>query len=628
MTRPVLLLDIGAGPLPNTTPVVPVGASWVPAVYTPPATPVPTGFSVTAVLDGVLLVWNAIAGKNPSYVVERAPDNAGAPGAWVPIATRADTRYTVTLPDAASYWFRVKAVVFGRSSAYTAQLKAKPTRRGNYFEQAATPTAESVNDLWRDTVNKVVKRWNGAAWVFYAADTVKKNLIVNPTGQMDYDGWTGWIGSGRQRMTTRQENFGRTFACDFADNTNSYDMGASQEILSLAAATAYTLSLSVYGFHMATGSVHAQVRFYNASNVQVGASVTIEADITNNLQENLWVAMTSPANTVKAAVIIRATGTSGGAGAYFRWWNLKFEQSDYPTPYSDDATPRVNPLDNYLDTSVGGGGRWRLGLRHAGSGHRIGDQRNLVQSLVTAYGSVRTATALTAYSDGRVDVNAHTVRYGASSVSYNAMASAVTGLTQNVTYHIYCIDPGFAGGSPAWLATTDAIALMNGNDGVVVAGKVTIPSSGSSGGGGTGDCVLASMLLPCGRRAGDIHAGDWIWGWNDDPDNPELEALQVESNHLTWEPCTRIRTRSAAVAASDSTPMTLRDGTIVWIPQMLHHNALVRDRAANALRWEPVLDCAPIGMQLVAHIRVRQRTYFAGEEADFTVATHNPTVKP
>jgi TolA-binding protein len=125
----------------------------------------------------------------------------------------------------------------------------------------------------------------------------------------------------------------------------------------------------------------------------------------------------------------------------------------------------------------------RLGLRVAGSGHRIGDQRNLPQSIATAYGSVRSTDALTADSSGNVSVNAHSARYGSVSVSYAAVTNAVTGLTVNTTYVIYCHDAGYAGGTRTWYAAADPDAAMQQGDDVVVAGQIKIPAAGTANGG-------------------------------------------------------------------------------------------------------------------------------------------------
>ena len=187
MSRPVLLLTIGADALPNTTPVIPVSATWVPAIYVPPAVPVPGAFAAVAIVDGVLLSWTAVPGASP-YVVERAPDVAGVPGAWIEIGRPADLSYTATVANGTKYWWRVKAVVFSRASAFTAAIAETPvTVAGNgvnllpdeysTLESTTLPAyLVSNGSITRDAVDKIV----AAAHVFTA--TALDNYVYFGTG--------------------------------------------------------------------------------------------------------------------------------------------------------------------------------------------------------------------------------------------------------------------------------------------------------------------------------------------------------------------------------------------------------------------------------------------------------------
>lgn len=355
---------------------------------------------------------------------------------------------------------------------------------------------------------------------------------------------------------------------------------------------------------------------------------------------------TAPSNAAFARVLLRKSDTDAGAGGSYAWFikpyfgPAKEDQQEFSPwvpsqPWTADEVPTGNfGVVNTTDLWDAGGTR-RVGLRVHGSGHRLGSQSNAPQSLTTAYGSVRNTTALTASSSGAVSVNAHVVRYGGFSVSYNAVANAVTGLAQNTRYVIYCFDPDYTGGTKTWYAGPNPDAVMQLGDGVVIAGEVTIPNSGTGsgggGGGGGGDnwCVDATMRLPDGRLAGDITAGDVIACWDENAAAPGVQERDVESNMLVEsQPCTRIMTVSgAAVVASDCTPMTLRDGRIVRITEMFGEDALVR-HADGTLAWEPVVSCTSVGSRTVAKIKVHQLSYFAGESTAATIATHNPIYKP
>lgn len=356
----------------------------------------------------------------------------------------------------------------------------------------------------------------------------------------------------------------------------------------------------------------------------------------------------APAGATQAGVWFRKSVTLSGSDSYVFIIKPYFgEASATQTKFSTwSASPQFN-LDEFSggyeygtvandDLTVSSGLR-RLGLRVPGSSQRLGDQRNLMQSITTAYGSVRSATALSATST-TISVNAHTVRYGSFSVSYSAVNPAISGgLTIGNKYVVYCFDPDYTGGSKTWYIGTNPDAVMQLGDGIVIAGEILIPNTGtSSGGGGSNNtgggndwCVDADSLLPCGRCAGDVAGGDLIACWNDDADNPEVEHLEVESNVVVDDQeCYVMETVSGVrVVASASTPMTLRDGSIVYVPDMLGDEALIL-RDDGSLEWEIVAVCKPVGKRKVAKIKVHQRCYFASATPGAYFATHNPINKP
>lgn len=268
------------------------------------------------------------------------------------------------------------------------------------------------------------------------------------------------------------------------------------------------------------------------------------------------------------------------------------------------------------------------GLRIPGSGRRVGDQRNLPRSLTTSYGAVRTATALSATSAGAVSVNAHTVNLGGSNVTYSAVANAVTGLSAGSTYVIYCDDPGYAGGTCTWFAGTNPAAVMALGDGIVVAGEITIPTSGSSSGGfggiGTnpGDwCVDWDTVLPDGRFLRDVAVGD------------EVLCVDVRSGVRSMEPmlafelgievCFRVLTANAAIVQSKSTPMDMRDGSVCRTTELLGREVLAHSGA-----WETVIGLECVGERVVIKPNFGNRMFFAGETASTCLATHNANIKP
>ena len=446
----------------------------------------------------------------------------------------------------------------------------------------------------------------------HLASAGQPNLLRNTDFNNGLNGWSGGSSITISPTEGNQMRVGAVadgaLAFLYQDTVLGYDLGSY---------VTYSASCVQIGTTLALGSrFHLYLEFYAGATYLGGASApNVLPDTTPSLKFTRFsiTGKIPPGNCdmVRAAILIE------GPQTLFAMIQPKLEKGPFATAYV-----------------TGADGTYAQGLVHPGSRRRIGDQRNIPQSLATSYGAVRTATALSATSAGVVSVNAHTVRYGGTSVTYNAVASAVTGLTVGVTYIIYCYDEEFDGGTRTWLASTSAEAVMNLGDGVVIAGQVTIPSSGSSSGGGSGapgagDCVAADMLLPDGRVAGDIERGVMIPCWDDNAAEPGIHHLSVQSNEIVpRQPCRKITTSSGAtVTASESTPMTLRDGRIILIGEMLGEDALVRHDDGR-LVWERVLKVSRRIYKDVAKIKVHQRCYFAGSVAGATIATHNPIIKP
>ena len=262
------------------------------------------------------------------------------------------------------------------------------------------------------------------------------------------------------------------------------------------------------------------------------------------------------------------------------------------------------------------GGVNRVGLRVPGSGHRLGDQRNTPSSLSRAYGAVRSVTALTVYSAGAVDVQAHTLTMGPAAINYNAVSNAVTGLTVGQTYQIYTRD-NYAGGSPTWLATQSA-ATANSFDDAYIGGSITVPSSGSGGGGlpGGGGCVHVDSWLQPGLRAKHVR---WWQRLDCAHRGHRYRRWQSWPARVRFEPCVRLVAEGgAALVCSIHTPFDLRDGATMFAADMYGHEVLT-DHG-----WRRVVDVIGVGIQPVMRIHVGGRSYAAGEDPANRFYSHNP----
>lgn len=146
-------------------------------------------------------------------------------------------------------------------------------------------------------------------------------------------------------------------------------------------------------------------------------------------------------------------------------------------------------------------------------------------------------------------------------------------------------------------------------------------TGGGGGGGGGGGCVVATMFMADGRRAGDVVTGDVV------ETIEHREPLQLTRAEVLWagpkvEPCVRLVSESGvALECSQSTPITQPDGSTIYAGAALGGHAVVRD--ARGLRWERIAVCESIGEREVAHIYAGGATYSAGVEPDAFMFTHN-----
>jgi len=276
----------------------------------------------------------------------------------------------------------------------------------------------------------------------------------------------------------------------------------------------------------------------------------------------------------------------------------------------------------------------RVGLRIIGSRQILGGARNSRASIVAGFGSVRSTTAITANSSGQVSINAHSVELGGETVTYNAVTNAIVGLTPGVTYVIFTLDPFLDGGTRTYYAQTNVLSAQQAGDGAVLIGNVTIPSSGTSsgGGGGTGNpgdwCVDYNAVLPTGWPVRNLVKGDMVLCVDITKDVPVLGEYPVLDIKYGHEASYRLKTESGVtLTQSASTPMDTYDGRIVKTPDML--NELVYVRQSNGkYGWDIVTEVEPVGLRRVVKLNLGGRMYFAGDTPAATIATHNINAKP
>ena len=352
-----------------------------------------------------------------------------------------------------------------------------------------------------------------------------------------------------------------------------------------------------------------QIRFYTAAGVAVSPA---EASGT---AYDVWQLIsktgTAPATATCFTLLVYNGGASGGA-------------------FSIDAVKLTRVLS--IDSEVKDGATYarikgteltsgQHKLTIGGSGIRLGAQNNAPQSLVSAYGAVNTTSAITATSAGAVSINAFTIRYGSFSVSYSAVSNAVTGLAVSSTYAIYCIDTNFSGGVKTWFASTDTAAVMNLGDGVVVAGNITIPASGTGSGGGGGFCVTDDTILPGYDRADAVISGhsfvDVV-----DLDNGHVSRAHVEHAECIWAQCVRLTTRAGIeIECSTTAAFAVDGGQFMRAEDMQGALAAVMDFGVWGL--DEVVEVMPIGRRRVVSMSCHNSYYLAGKRRGRYFAHHN-----
>ncbi|MDE1907486.1 MAG: hypothetical protein KGH75_13660, partial [Rhodospirillales bacterium] len=224
-------------------------------------------------------------------------------------------------------------------------------------------------------------------------------------------------------------------------------------------------------------------------------------------------------------------------------------------------------------------------------------------------------------------INAFSVNMGGTTVSYNAVSNAITGLVVGDTYQIYCHDVGGTGGTKTWLAYLGtSTGLLTLGDDVVLAGQVTIPSSGTSGGGGTGTCVSVNawVIRKSGDRhefirAGDVGRGDWLRVV--DPITGGERWGRVTYSEAKESPCVRASTDTGTtLTCSVTAPLGTLDGRVL-APESF--GAWLAERVKGFFRHRRGKPPVHVGVQLVQHITCEDTFFLAGDEQHALLAHHN-----
>jgi len=370
-------------------------------------------------------------------------------------------------------------------------------------------------------------------------------------------------------------------------------------------------------------TARAQIQVFDASGSQLtpAGAWDVAVNIGYNTFQTASLLATMPANAASFRIFVYA---SSNAGTTFLLINPRCSVNDVRVPGSSkayvDFTDNTSGghvgkhLDNVGDGPSGNrsaignadifvsGGVNRVGLRVAGSGHTLGDQRNLlpvtwagVRSVLSTSPITFSITAGSPNSTVNFSTTAFTNYGGGVTVNYNAASVShgqVNGTT--ATYYLFFRDPTSAGGSQTLNVTVFPQTLAQYPDAVLVGScVVTVASggggSGGSGSGGGGYCVADDMLVAPGRVARDASIGDSFdcVDWPTSRLHTFARKLLAVEYHYTE--CVRLVTDGGAeLDCGVTTPFDLLkpDGGVI-------------KRAPDMLGEQVITDC---GVQTVTHV--------------------------
>ncbi len=212
----------------------------------------------------------------------------------------------------------------------------------------------------------------------------------------------------------------------------------------------------------------------------------------------------------------------------------------------------------------------------------------------------------TNYKAATVDINANYEPIQAGDPLAAATGCKVAGADLNTLY------------APASVGTPSAATTNYRQGGTEISPRFAAPGTRSGGGGGA--CVEVSMYLSVGSLAADVLPGQIIECAGYNPVSVHLR--EVKKCPVTMQYCYALTTTSGALLiCSDTTPFTLRDGSTCYSPNMLDKEVLVLD--GEQLAWEQVISNVFVGLRPVAHIFVDDGCYFAGQNPEHRIASHN-----
>lgn len=345
-----LLLTIGAGPLPETTPIIPV--TTTPTVDNHTATPLapPTGFTVVASVDCAMLSWTANGVAGSSYVIQTAPDVAGSPGTFADKAITNNLHYTLALSGTA--WVRARAMLDGRSSAVTTAYKVTSLNSAQISTNASNITALQSTVAGKADVSAVEDL---EARVTVSEGIFGVNLLLNAGLAVDAIGWgTVLLNDGADaNWISGRDDQGPSYQVAGTHNLGCHNTGTTASGKNYILCTDPVAVDAGYDFifsgDLAAANVNScelRLYFYDAALADLGnvATSTVGVTYTGGTNPALWqkryMRTTPPAGSKWMRLALRVlTKSASGARAHLMHAMIERASPGQTTPTAWNTGP-------------------------------------------------------------------------------------------------------------------------------------------------------------------------------------------------------------------------------------------------------------------------------------------------
>lgn len=130
----------------------------------------------------------------------------------------------------------------GITTAISAAADAQATADGKVitFYSTTTPTAEAIGDLWYNSSNNLLKRWNGSAWLDVSNNYTNTNQLTDGAGLGTTAVWNNVSGSGKPQDNATVGAPSGTLVAGTLAETISYKVNAAIDAVGKITSTSIT----------------------------------------------------------------------------------------------------------------------------------------------------------------------------------------------------------------------------------------------------------------------------------------------------------------------------------------------------------------------------------------------------